>query len=307
MNKKPTLTIGIPAYNEEGNIANLIESILRQHTKNFVLEKVIVVCDCSSDDTQKIVKKFTKRSKKIELIEGYTRIGKAQRLNQIYKINRSDYLLTLDGDVVLDTNMELEHMIFEILKNKDTSVVGGRFIPVRQQTLMGKFSIASYESFEAAMLKLNDGNNMFALVGAASLLTKKLSKSFRYPEGTVSDQNYLYAVATKNNPNAVRIAKKSRIYIATVSSFKDWRVLGVRSLSTDKKNVTRYFGSKIMKHYTMPKSLLAVSFAKYMLKNPFYMTGSLLMNFYIRKFPYKKATPRKGVWMLTDSSKHFAI
>lgn len=301
--KKVTVTIGIPAHNEEANIGNLLTSILKQKQKSFVIKKIYIVCDGCTDFTEFEAKKIALRNHNIEILNDGKRKGKAARLNTIYELAKTDYILTLDADTMLDTNLEIERMVKTMQSSKDIQVVGARFIPVKLNSFMGKLSIVSYKSFEDACWKLNNGNNFFTLVGAASLIRTSLAKTFTYPKNLVSDQNYLYVMATKQNQNGYKLAKNTRVLIRTVSTFHDWRVLGVRSTISDKQSVVSFFGNKILKEYYMPRKLFVLSTLKWFFKSPIYTTGSVLMNIYIRKFPYKQSTPRRGIWESTESSK----
>src|SRR5690606_3671576 len=107
-------------------------------------------------------------------------------------LTSTELLLTLDADTVLKKDTEIDLMVEKMYEEPRTYLVGGRFLPVPQHTFMGKCSINSYLSFENAMIELRDGENIYTLVGGASLIRKKLYKSFNYPFGTVSDGNYLY-------------------------------------------------------------------------------------------------------------------
>lgn len=55
MHKKPTVAVIIPAYNEEETIARCLESCVKQTSR---ADEIIVVNNNSTDDTEKIVKKF---------------------------------------------------------------------------------------------------------------------------------------------------------------------------------------------------------------------------------------------------------
>lgn len=301
--KKVTITIGIPAHNEEANIAHLLKSILKQEQKSFVIKKIYVVCDGCTDFTAFEAKKVAIEHKEIVVLNDGKRKGKATRLNRIYQLADTDLILTLDADVLLDTNHEIEEMVKTMNSRKNIQVVGGRFVPVSQKKFMGKLSVVSYRSFEDASLKLNNGNNFYTLMGAASLIRSPLAKSFKYPKETISDQNYLYVMATQKNKYGYKLAKKTRILIRTVNTFHDWRVLGVRSTTSDKASVASFFGDEILNQYYMPRILFIKSLIKWFFKSPIYTTGSVFMNIFIRKFPYKKSAPKHGMWELTTSSK----
>ena len=121
----------------------------------------------------------------------------SSRNNRSRKGHDLRYDLTIDFEEAVkgsEREIEIELMVKEMLKDERTNLVGGRFIPVEQDTLMGKFSVISFLIIEDAFLKLNKGNNYYALVGGASLMRKSLYKSFKYPKGTISYQNYLFLI-----------------------------------------------------------------------------------------------------------------
>lgn len=301
--KKLTLTIGIPAHNEEANIGHLLHSILKQEQKSFVIKKIFVICDGCTDFTAFEAKKVGINNPQIVVLNDGKRKGKAARLNKIYQLADTDLIATFDADVVLERTIEIEEMVKTFKSNKNVLVVGARFIPVNIPTLMGKLSMVSYKSFEEAALNLKGGNNIYTLVGAASLIKTSLAKSFTFPKDTVSDQNYLYMKALQANKHGYKLARNTRILMRTVSTFHDWRVLGVRSTSSDKESVISFFGDAAKKEYYMPRILFIRSLIKWFFKTPIYATGSVLMNIYIRRFPYIQSTPKQGIWELTTSSK----
>jgi glycosyltransferase involved in cell wall biosynthesis len=303
MKKIYTVSVGIPAHNEEGNIIQLLTSIYKQHMTSFRIKQIIVALDGCSDNTESLVKEFASTHKEVEMISDGERKGKAFRLNQIYKKALGDFLMSFDADVLPKNKKTIEYLVQTMIKNPRTNVVGARFIPMRQKSLMGKLSVISYESFEDAVLKLQNGNNIYALMGAAHLIRLTFGKKVIYPKGTISDQNYLYMRATQKNKFGFLLNKKAEVYMQTVSTFKDWRILGVRSTETDKKNLVKFFGKDVMKIYYMPRRIFIFSLIKYIVTHPLLTIGSIIMNIYIRKYPYSSSKPRNGMWQLTQSSK----
>jgi glycosyltransferase involved in cell wall biosynthesis len=307
--KKVTVSVGIPAYNEEASIASIIKSILLQEQESYTLENIFVIADGCTDKTVEIVKKLTVKNKEIKLIARKDRSGKVTGLNTIYKANESDFVLTIDADLVFAKNDDIENLVKVITSDNNINVVGPRHVPVKAKTIMGKFAYVSFASFEDAFLKINNGNNFYAVM-SAYLLRKNFSKSIKYPQYAQADQVILYAMATRKSKysrlgrkGGFRFVPSAQVLFRTVSTFEDWRILGIRSVLSDKMNVSEYFGDKILNEYSMPRHLFAFSLVKWFLKSPFYTLGSVLMNIFIRKFPLRSKMPKKGIWETAMSSK----
>ena len=299
---KKTLTVGIPTYSDEQNLPILINSILNQEEDLFRLEKIIIVWDSISGNTINQVRELAIQDKRITIIENKERKGKANALNVIYELNKSDLLFVPDADVVLENENTLNEMVTCFENNPDVNLVSARHVPFSSPKLMAKFAIYSYLSLEDAFMHYNNGNNFYSVM-SASMLSKQFADSFRYPLGTLSDQNYVYAQATRNNHNGYVFAKNAHVVFTTVTTFNDWRLLGLRSVKGDKQDVAKYFGEEILNEYSLPKSVILKTQFKWFLKNPFYMIGSVFMNVFIRLFPYKKYNPEDGKWLESKSSK----
>ncbi len=63
---KPFVSVLMTAYNAESYIGLAIESILKQTYKNF---EFIIVEDCSTDNTWEIIRKYSKKDKRIIAIK----------------------------------------------------------------------------------------------------------------------------------------------------------------------------------------------------------------------------------------------
>jgi len=302
-NKKLTVTIGIPAHNEESNIKNMLESVMKQRGKLFILEKIIVFCDGCTDNTFKIVKQMSRKNKIINVVNDGKRIGKAARLNQIYTMNRSDLIGTFDADIVLERDCELELMVREFVKNRKVLVVAARQTPFRAESLMGRFANASFNMLQNASMRWRNGNNIHSLQGSASILRGVFAKSFKYPTNTISDQGCLYFTAVKRGRNSFRFAKNTRFIFRTVATFSDWRKLAARSLIFDKQNLAVHFGKKIISEYQMPKKYIRKAVLYILLRDPIGAVGSVLMNLFIRVFPYGSREKGSSLWEITKSSK----
>ena len=295
------MSVGIPAYNEEGNIKQLLESIQKQTQTLFILEKIIVIMDSCTDRTAEIVAQVALHDKRIVYVERKIREGKSSALNVIYEMNTSDLLFVPDADIILSDEQILNEMVKVFKLYPKTHLVSARHIPAHPTTLMGEFARYSYLSLEDSFMQLNDGNNFYSVM-SASMITKKFADSFRYPKHTLSDQNYLYAKATRNNNEGYKFASKAKVIFKTVDSFSDWRLLATRSVIGDKADIAKHFGKGILQEYTIPKYLVIKTLLIWLIKHPFFIAGSIFMNIFIRLFPLHQE-PLNGMWEATKSSK----
>jgi len=303
MKKRYSVTIGIPAYNEEGNIGYLLESLLIQKGGLFNITEIIVVCDGCTDQTELIVKKYQKKFPFIMLVNRKIRKGKANALNYIYSHCKGDFLFQPDADIVLKNDHVLETLIAKIASNTELNLVSPRHLPVRERTIWAKLAYFSFVIFMDAAMKFNKGINFYTVMGC-SLIRGTLTKSFRYPRKTIGDQTYLFAQVISNNPRGYAFVKNAEVLFRTVGSLYEWRKLALRSTTEDKRTVLVNFNPDIVeRYYTMPKSLYISSFIPYFIKNPVLVTGTVLLEMFIRLFPLKKNIIKSGQWETNESSK----
>lgn len=91
---EPKISIIIPAYNEEKNIARCLDSILNSNYPKKKLE-ILVIDDGSKDGTLKIAKKYEKNGVKVFHKENS---GKANSLNYGIEKAKGEIIATLDAD-----------------------------------------------------------------------------------------------------------------------------------------------------------------------------------------------------------------
>ena len=95
---EPAITVVIPAYNEEKNIAKTIDSVYASDYPPSKME-VIVVDDGSTDDTLKILENY-----KDIIILKQNHGGKSEALNLGTNHSKSEFILSIDADTVLDSD-----------------------------------------------------------------------------------------------------------------------------------------------------------------------------------------------------------
>lgn len=101
--KFPLISIVMPAYNVGKYIGKAIESVLNQSFQNWEL---IIVDDCSSDNTLEIVQEYVQKDSRIILIKRKFNSG-GGRIPRFEAISRSKgkWLCTLDADDAIASDM----------------------------------------------------------------------------------------------------------------------------------------------------------------------------------------------------------
>jgi glycosyltransferase involved in cell wall biosynthesis len=86
----PLVSIGLPVRNGEDYIHLTLKSLLSQSFKNFEL---IISDNFSTDNTEKICKKFANKDFRIRFIKQKKNIGQAENLNTVLKKSKGKYFM----------------------------------------------------------------------------------------------------------------------------------------------------------------------------------------------------------------------
>lgn len=89
------VSIIVPAYNCENTIAETIESVLQQTWSNW---EMIVVDDCSTDNTRQIVEQYSEKNDRVRLIRHKTNSGSAASRNTAISHANGRFIALLDSD-----------------------------------------------------------------------------------------------------------------------------------------------------------------------------------------------------------------
>src|SRR5688572_7655098 len=133
---KPTVMYAVCAYNEADNIIRHLKSVFSQTEDGYTLQKILVVCDGSTDETVKLVRSL--QNKKTELWNYSQRVGKSSRLNQIYNYLTADILIQSDADVILGNKNVFKKIVSKLTSDKKIVMCGGNPRPLPAKTFTEK-------------------------------------------------------------------------------------------------------------------------------------------------------------------------
>lgn len=283
MNKKlPTVTIGIPAYNEEANIRNILHDILGQNEIGFTIEKIIVLNDGSSDRTVELVQSIN--DKRIKVVDDGKRIGKPSRLNQLYRMINSDILVTFDADVLLDGKNVVSELV-SAFKGKNIGLVGGSDIPMKSNKFFENIVSTASNIWYETRKNVNNGNTVFNHVGRISALAKQAYKKITIPEDMAADDVFLY-FECKRLGFDFNFAPKARVLFKEPETLNDYLVQDSRYKSY-RQLIVKHFGNSILPSFKTPVEPKIKALATYGFKKPLYTLLALVLKILVSHQVFK--------------------
>lgn len=169
----------IPAYNEEGAILKTVENIKKEASKF----DCIVINDCSTDETEKILVENNINHILLPINSG---IGGAVQTGYLYaKRYGYAYAVQMDGDGQHDASY-LDDMINEMINQKADMVIGSRFIKKEgfQSSGLRRMGIG----FFAHWIKILTGHSITDATSGMRLINRRVIEIFAnsyprdYPE-----------------------------------------------------------------------------------------------------------------------------
>jgi glycosyltransferase involved in cell wall biosynthesis len=123
------LSIIIPAYNEGPTIYKILDKIKGVSLINAIEKEIIIVNDCSADNTVESVKEYIKINSdlKIELIEHDKNKGKGAAIHTGIKVSTGDVIVIQDADLEYDPE-EYNILMKPIIDGVADVVYGSRFM-----------------------------------------------------------------------------------------------------------------------------------------------------------------------------------
>jgi cellulose synthase/poly-beta-1,6-N-acetylglucosamine synthase-like glycosyltransferase len=201
-----TVTVLIPAHNEEASLPATISSLLAQ---SHAPERIIVVADNCSDATVEVA-----RSAGIEVFESVGNTDKkAGALNQalanlLSQQGDNDAVMVMDADTVLEDGF-LEAAVRHFSDDRALMSVGGLFFGEEGRGVLGQFQRNEYTRYSREVLRRR--GRPFVLTGTASLFRPRALRTVAASRGRSipGRPGDVYDTTALTEDNELTIALKS--------------------------------------------------------------------------------------------------
>jgi glycosyltransferase involved in cell wall biosynthesis len=126
MNK---ISIIIPAFNEASTISIIVDKLLNLSLLNNLKKEIIIINDCSTDNTDILVQQIIKKNvgTEFQYIVHEKNLGKGAAIHSGIKCATGDCLIIQDADLEYDPN-EINILLKPLLDGYADVVYGSRFI-----------------------------------------------------------------------------------------------------------------------------------------------------------------------------------
>ncbi len=214
----PSLSIIIPAYNEESVIRQKILSIYKSDYPHDKME-VLVMSDASTDNTDTIVKELQTVYPSLTFTRSERRIGKPSILNRLVKKASGEVLVLTDANVMLAKNTL--RLLTRHFSRPETGLVDTRLVAVDHQKKEGISLQEKMYTSREVMIKYKEGLLWGIIMGPSGACFALRKDLFRpVPPGFLVDDFYINMKVLEQHYRAI-VEPEAVVYEDTTYKLKE--------------------------------------------------------------------------------------
>lgn len=172
-----TIGVIVPNYNSGIYIKKCLDSLLEQEYK---VNEIIVVDDCSTDESTKIVKEYTEKNDNIILLENGKNMGVSYSRNRGIENAKSEYIIFCDSDDWYE-KQATKRMMEKVEKDSADFVLAGYYITYKD----GRKIEVKYNNLNKIEIDKETAISYLPITSSSKLIKKSILEehNIKYPEG----------------------------------------------------------------------------------------------------------------------------
>ena len=217
--KNYSLSIVVPCYNEEKSIGGTIESLLNLNYKN--LKKIIIVDDCSTDNSFNIIKEYAKKYSRVMLLKTPKNTGKAAGAkNYGAKFANTDLIGFVDADSYPEKNSVKNMMGF--FQNKNVAAVTASILVKEKEKFIERLQAVEYRIIAFTRKILGFIGAIYVTPGPLAIYRKSLFEKLNGfdEENLTEDIELTWNLLSKGY--RVEMNLSSQVYTVAPNTLKAW-------------------------------------------------------------------------------------
>jgi len=289
------VTIGIPSFNEAQNISNILRALVAQKGNNVIKIVQIIVSDDSSDGTERLVKKWASRDRRIRLFHHSKRQGYNAALNEIFA-QGGKVIVIMDADVLPADDRVVLRLVSPMIRDPKIGICAGAPSALEAKKLMGRVAYFTYAVWSNVRRRMKGGSNFFSVNGRIFAVSSAVSSRTRIPIGVVGGDAYTYFSCIKLD-RRVQFVPDGTVYYQETQTLHDFLIRRLR-YEQNVAQLMRMFGNLAKSEVAIPRGLFFGSTLKEGLRDPLslFIATTLTM---LSKLHYRAAK--------TAPHRHFSV
>ncbi len=284
--KNYSVSIIIPAFNEEKSIGETIEHVIGiNYPKKFF--EVIVINDGSTDNTLKILREYSKKYPQLKIIDKKN-TGKADSLNQGIKIARGELVGVVDSDS-FPSKESVNRMVGFFDNPKMAAVTSFVNIRNKDATYITKIQSLEYMFLGWTRKLLDFVDSVYVTNGPLSLYRKKYVQEVGGfdPKSITEDIDITWNLLSHGYKTSMSLA--ANVSTIAPSKFKPWlrqrERWGIGGFQVIAKYKNFFFRRGLFGSFVIPFVILSILLAIFSILFSFYLImNNLLSRFFVTTY-----------------------
>ncbi|NTW45462.1 MAG: glycosyltransferase [Candidatus Moranbacteria bacterium] len=299
------VTIAIPAHNEEDGIAAILSAALTQDRRGYVLERIVVILDGCTDRTEEIVKRISRENPIVELACDGRRLGKSARMNEMFRLNRSDALVVIDADLAFAPDLVAE--LVAPFSDDQVGVVAANNRPaLPPRTVLERLLIARDAWWYDVRHDFNGGDNPDNSPGQCYAFSRKFAETLVFPDGLMHDHEFIYLMSMEFGMKFI-FAERAKVIYREVTNWKELVVRARRHAHVDAVDMARFhFDKKDIP--VIPTGRKLVGIVRMFFREPIPVAFGVMLLIAAIKIAVMMGDDNpihsQGLWERSESTKH---
>ncbi|MFA7707785.1 MAG: glycosyltransferase [Candidatus Pacearchaeota archaeon] len=167
-NKKYSVSVLVPTFNEEKTIEDTIKHILNI---DYPIEEIILINDKSTDSTLKIMKELAEKHSQIKILDNKVNLGKAGSLNRAWREAKGELVVVVDADSYPASN-SLKSMV-GYFDDEKVAVVSAPVVARNTDKFIEKLQAIEYKMIALTRKLLEYVDSIYVTPGPLAVYRKK--------------------------------------------------------------------------------------------------------------------------------------